>query len=321
MRRPHRRGTPKRPRHRAGSKSIFLAFGVAVLVTVALAGCSAGTHVGAPRSSSSTTSTTTKAHRSSTTTTTTTTSPVVTSTTGPPSVSTVPPAPPATSSPATSTSTTAVPPGLSGRVWTTIPTTSHVVALTFDAGANGNGLPSILSTLRATGSPATFFLTGTFAQKFPTLSTQIASGGYRLGNHSVGHPYFTHLNDDQVRAEVLDAAASIRAVTGVDPAPLFRFPYGDYDLRTLADVNRLGYVAVGWTVDTLGWKGTSGGITTSSIVARVMASLRPGEIVLMHVGSNPTDGSTLDAAALPTVIAAVHQAGYSFVTMSALLGS
>ncbi len=54
----------------------------------------------------------------------------------------------------------------------------------------------------------------------------------------------------------------------------------------------------------------------SSIVALVLSTLRPGQIVLMHVGSNPTDGSTLDADALPTVISQLRARGYSFVTVA-----
>ena len=42
--------------------------------------------------------------------------------------------------------------GLLGTDWTRIPTSSKVVALTFDAGANAAGLPSIESTLRARAS-------------------------------------------------------------------------------------------------------------------------------------------------------------------------
>ncbi len=210
---------------------------------------------------------------------------------------------------------------LFGTVWQQIPTTSHVVALTFDAGANGNGVPSILSTLRSAGAPATFFLTGSFASMFPDYSRSIVGAGYRVGNHTVDHPHLPSLSDVKVVAEVTDTTTTIRSVTGVSPFPLFRFPYGDSDARTLAVVNSLGYVAVGWTVDTLGWEGTSAGITPASIVARVMARLRPGEIVLMHVGSNPNDGSTLDANALASVIGSIKAAGYSFVTLDALLGS
>ena len=42
-------------------------------------------------------------------------------------------------------------------------------------------------------------------------------------------------------------------------------------------------------MDTLGCEGTSGGITVAKIVSRVPGSLQPGEIVLMHCGSNPAN--------------------------------
>ena len=52
---------------------------------------------------------------------------------------------------------------------------------------------------------------------------------------------------------------------------------------------------------------------------RTMAALRPGAIVLMHVGAHPQDGSTLDADALPGLIDRLRSAGYGFVTLDALL--
>ena len=52
----------------------------------------------------------------------------------------------------------------------------------------------------------------------------------------------------------------------------------------------------------------------------MLGSLRPGEIVLIHCGSNPDDHSTLDADALPAVFQALQARGYSFVTINALRG-
>ena len=224
--------------------------------------------------------------------------------------------------PTTTTVATTTPPNASalyGTIWTRIPTTARVVALTFDAGANGDGLPSILATLHSTGVAASFFLTGRFAATYPSLAAQVAGAGYRVGDHSIDHPYFTRLSNAQVDSEVLGAAQTIKAVSGAESAPFFRFPYGDSDVRTLAEVNRIGYAAIGWTVDTLGWEGTSRGISTAEVVSRVLANLQPGEIVLMHVGSNPTDHSTLDADALPQMITEVRAAGYGFVSLDALL--
>ena len=62
------------------------------------------------------------------------------------------------------------------------------------------------------------------------------------------------------------------------------------------------------------------GITTAKVVSRVLAALQPGEIVLMHLGANPTDHTTLDAAALPTIIDRIRAQGYTFVTVQSLTG-
>jgi peptidoglycan/xylan/chitin deacetylase (PgdA/CDA1 family) len=59
--------------------------------------------------------------------------------------------------------------------WSRLPTPQRVVALTFDAGANADGLLSILSTLSAQGVPATFFLTGRWVQSYPAQAAQIAA--------------------------------------------------------------------------------------------------------------------------------------------------
>lgn len=193
------------------------------------------------------------------------------------------------------------------------------MALTFDAGANADGVASILKTLEEYHVPATFFLTGRFVEMFPAASRAVAAAGERIGDHSVSHPYFTQLTPGQMTAQVVQAAQEIEQVTGQSPAPWFRFPYLDRNAATIAVVNQAGYVPIGCTVDTLGWEGTSGGVTTETVVSRVVDELQPGEIVLMHVGSNPTDGSTLDADALPMVITALRTRGYSFVTLDALL--
>ncbi len=209
---------------------------------------------------------------------------------------------------------------LAGTDWTYIPTSTRVVALTFDAGANADGVSSILATLRREGVPATFFLTGDFVREFPSAARAIAAAGFRIGDHTLTHPYLTKLSDAAVRQEILGGAQQITAVTGKNPAPLFRFPYGDADARTIAIANRAGYVPVRWTVDTLGWEGTAWHISAAVVVSRVLAAARPGEIVLMHVGSNPDDHTTFDADALPQVISGLRARGYSFVTLDALTG-
>lgn len=199
-----------------------------------------------------------------------------------------------------------------------VPGAGRAVALTFDAGANSAGLPAILQTLAGVGIHGTFFLTGSWATANPAGVAAIVAGGHLVGNHSQTHPSFTGLLDAGIGDQVLAAQQAIQAA-GADPRPLFRFPFGDRDTRTIAAVNNLGYVPVRWSVDTLGWKGTSGGISAQQVADRTLSALQPGEIVLMHIGSNPDDGSTLDADALPQMIDRIRQAGYGFVTLDALL--
>jgi peptidoglycan/xylan/chitin deacetylase (PgdA/CDA1 family) len=231
------------------------------------------------------------------------------------------PAPSTTTKPPT-TPTSPFPRSLLGQDIQRIPTAQRVVALTFDAGANADAVGSILTTLAQQHVAATFFLTGDFVADFPDAARRIAAAGHRIGNHSVNHPHFPSLSDAEIRAQLSAAAVTIRGTTGANPAPLFRFPYGDRDTRTISVVNAAGYVPVRWTVDSLGWQGTMNGSRDAAFVAqRVVAAATPGEIVLMHVGSNPDDHSMLDAQALPGVIAALRAQGYGFVTLDALLAS
>ena len=200
----------------------------------------------------------------------------------------------------------------------TVPTTTRIAVLTFDGGASSTGVASILSTLAATDTPATFFLTGDFTRNSPKATRSIAAV-HPVGNHSDSHPDLTTLSSSGVVDQVREGAASIEAVTGRPPGPWFRFPFGARDARTIDLVNDECYVAVRWSVDSLGWKGTSGGMTTAKVRDRVLAAARPGMIVLMHVGANPDDGTTLDAAALPAVISGLRAKGYSFVTLQQAL--
>ncbi len=215
-----------------------------------------------------------------------------------------------------------LPTQFAGKELTRLPTARKLVALTFDAGSGDQGVDSILATLAGENVPATFFLTGTFVKEFPGQAHRIAAlGSHIIGNHTLTHPHLPALTEAGVVAEVSEAAGVIRSATGQDPRPLFRFPFGDSDARTLADVNALGYASIRWTVDTLGWEGatdTTTGLPTgqspSSVVARALGSAQPGEIILMHVGAAP-DGTTLDAAALPDIIDGLRRAGYGFTTV------
>lgn len=213
------------------------------------------------------------------------------------------------------------PPGVVPSAWLGIdverlPTSEPVVALTFDGGSSDTAVASILAVLDRYDAPATFFVTGDFARTYPRSLGAIAAAGHAVGNHSDTHRHYPGLRDVEIRADLAAAEASITAVTGRPARPLFRFPYGDRTAADIAVVNAAGYVPVRWTVDTLGWKGTGGGMDADAVVERVLGTAVPGQIVLMHVGANPDDGTTLDADALPGIIDGLRGRGYTFVDLA-----
>lgn len=67
---------------------------------------------------------------------------------------------------------------------------------------------------------------------------------------------------------VIAALVAALAACGGPPGPLFRFPHGDADARTIGIANQAGYAPVRWTVDTLGWEGPAGHIRTAIIATR-----------------------------------------------------
>ena len=207
----------------------------------------------------------------------------------------------------------ALPPAIVAGELVRLQTRRHVVALTFDGGGNADGAKGVLAALRREHVPGTFFLTGHFVQSYPLLA-RVIGRRYPVANHTVNHLDLRRLSTPGVTREIIRAQNMILHATGRDPRPLFRFPYGARDARTLGIVRRLGYVSVRWTVDTWGWMG----LRLQSVAGarrRVLDNLVPGEIVLMHLGSS-RDRSTIDSQALPGVIKAVRARGYRLVTLA-----
>lgn len=237
---------------------------------------------------------------------------------------------PSTSSPTTSAAATTVgPPSISVAPTTIRPsspavTVTHgrsdrrVVALTFDAGSDAGNTARILDILAADHIPATFGITGLWAQANPKLVQRITAAGHQIVNHSWDHQSFTGystkaapLTAAQITQELARTDNLIGQLTGAGTAGWFRSPYGDRNSAVDAIAGTAGYrYDLMWTVDTLGWKGA--GVDT--IVQRCLASAAPGEIILMHVGSASTD-----ASALPDVIAALQAGGYGFATASGIV--
>ncbi|PRY81457.1 LysM peptidoglycan-binding domain-containing protein [Alkalibacterium olivapovliticus] len=192
------------------------------------------------------------------------------------------------------------------------PTTERVVALTFDDGADGTNINTILQTLSNHNIKATFFLTGTGINNHPQRIRNIVNQGHEVANHSYTHPDFTTITRAQIRSELQRTEEAVLNLTGVSTKPFFRPPFGAYNSTVLQHVGDAGYrYSVYWTIDTIDWTGNS----STDIVNRVMSRITPGAIILMHTGA----GARGTPAALPTIITRLKGLGYRFVTMSQLM--
>lgn len=188
------------------------------------------------------------------------------------------------------------------------------VYLTFDDGPSPH-TDQVLEILREEEVPATFFVLGQQAKRYPEMIRRIADGGHVLGNHTYNHDYdalydsFGHFWK-QVKAteEVL------REITGTR-TPLVRAPggtYGHFDKTYFNLMEQGGYKVFDWNVDSGDSKRR--GVPASEIIANVKnTKLQDQIIVLMHDGG----GHEQTVKALPEIIHYYKKLGYEFGTLSA----
>ncbi|MCP3028422.1 LysM peptidoglycan-binding domain-containing protein [Halobacillus sp. A5] len=190
-------------------------------------------------------------------------------------------------------------------------TSSKLIALTFDDGADGTNVETILQTLSTYNIKATFFLTGTGINHHPDKIKLIHSRGHELGNHSYTHSDFTTLTSAEIKDELERTEFLVRNTTGQTTKPLFRAPFGAVNSAVLDTAGNSGYSqTIHWNIDTVDWKGNS----SADIRNRVLNHVVPGSIVLMHTGA----GASGTPGALPGMIQGLKDKGYQFVTVSDL---
>lgn len=232
----------------------------------------------------------------------------------------LPTTPPPTSWPPTSWPPLSPPPaGDRAQVISRGDPNRRIVALTFDAGADTGHTAAILDTLAGEGVPASFGLTGRWAEANPDLVARIAGEGHQLVNHTYDHRSFTGVSSTPAVLTRAERVAQlertdevIRRITGQSSQPWFRPAFGDYDDSVNTDIAGAGYrYNLLWTVDSLGWQGLSAPAITERCVSRTV----PGAILLFHVGEQ-----SADAEALPAIISALRSDGYSFGTAADVVG-
>ena len=190
------------------------------------------------------------------------------------------------------------------------PTTGNkVIALTFDDGP-GPHTAHLLDILDQYGAKATFFLIGSKVSSQANVVRSIHARGHQLGNHSWSHPELPKLPVNQIAGEIDRTNDAIKQATGVTPA-ILRPPYGAVNGVVLEQLRLRGMSSILWSVDTRDWADRNSDIVCS----RAVAGARPGAIILMH------DIHQTSVNAVPCILSALKQQGYSFVTAQGLLGN
>jgi peptidoglycan/xylan/chitin deacetylase (PgdA/CDA1 family) len=201
-------------------------------------------------------------------------------------------------------------------VVTHLPTSQKLVALTFDACENFT--PAYLDTklrdeLLARGVPWTMFAAGRFAKRNATALEELSKlPQVEIENHSMNHNnHMERMTDPVVAKEVEDDETVLEGITGRKPK-FFRFPAGNYDARTLADVEKLGYKVVHWTFAS---GDPAKSVTPQKLTEWVLSKTRPGDILIFHI--NGRGWST--AQAMPAILDGLEARGYGFTRLDALI--
>lgn len=199
---------------------------------------------------------------------------------------------------------------------TGVRTSAKVAALTFDDGPNPMVTPELLELFERHGAKATHFMVGDLAERQPELVEAVKRRGHAVGSHGYDHPSFVRI-DAKARAEQLKRG---KGALGPGAAPLFRPPYGHFDLGTALSVRAAGLTAVTWTRHCLDWEVHD----VAFLATRLREALVPGAIILLHEGLYSTENPD-EANDRGPMLAALEQvlreaAGtWDFVTVPELL--
>ena len=183
------------------------------------------------------------------------------------------------------------------------------VALSFDAAWGNEVTEQLISILGKYKVKATFFVVGSWVDKYPESVKQLSDAGHEINNHSNSHPHMPQLSVTQMTDELNACNEKISAITGKKPI-LFRAPYGDYDNTMLKTVTDNGMYTIQWDVDSRDWKEE---YTTDMIVRGVCDNVKSGSIVLFHNAAKNTP------EALPIILEKLIAEGYNFDLISNMI--
>ena len=124
-----------------------------------------------------------------------------------------------------------------------------ICALTFDAAWDDLDTDKLIEILNQYQVKATFFMVGSWVEKYPQSVKKFADNGHEIMNHSDTHPHINQLSEEKIKEEINKCADKIEAATG-KRSDLFRGPYGEYNDAVIRAAQSAGHFTVQWDVET-----------------------------------------------------------------------
>lgn len=184
------------------------------------------------------------------------------------------------------------------------------IALSFDAAWDNKYTDEILEILDKYHIKATFFVTGSWVDKFPQDIKAIAAAGHDIGNHSENHKHMSSLSKEESIEEIMKVHNKVKELTGME-MKLFRAPYSDYSNKLIDATKEVGYYSIEWNVDSEDWKDYGADSIISSVINN--KNLGNGSIILCH-----NDAKYIKDALEPMILGLLEK-GYEIVPVSKLI--
>ena len=156
-------------------------------------------------------------------------------------------------------------------------TTTNKASLMINVYWGNEYISPMLKILKDNNIKTTFFIGGTWANKYPELLQEIVNNGHEIGNHGFFHKDSDKLSLQCVTQEIESNHKLIKALVGVD-MNLFAPPSGAYNSTTMQACENLRYKAIMWTYDTIDWRDQ----VNSLIISRATKKIASGNLILMH---------------------------------------
>jgi len=193
------------------------------------------------------------------------------------------------------------------------------VALTFDDGPSPEWTPQVLDSLKASGIKATFFMVGHHVREYPQIARRVAEEGHTIANHGYAHSVMLYYTPAEIEEEIKYTEMVIKEATGVT-TQYFRPPKAWLRKSIKNKIEEMGYKTVLWSLNSKDWVKFDHRL----IVKILKRIVRGGDIMLFHDSGNVFSREGGDrrqtVAAIPLLVRALKDKGFSFVTIDELLG-